>query len=80
MVDPQNLPPFAEDADCPKCRSGSVAVIWHDYCKKKFPCETDFEWILGEHLCRVCNRCRHGWCEAPADVKPPTRRLRAVDP
>jgi hypothetical protein len=71
----KDLPPFDENASCPKCRSG-VNVVFHDTHIKKFPCMDDFTWVLGEHLCRVCRSCKFGWCEAPDDVKP-ARNLRA---
>lgn len=70
----RDLPPFDEAADCPKCGGGAVRTIYHPGYEKGFPCGLDFgRWVLDGHLCRVCERCSHGWCEAPADVKPPRR-------
>jgi hypothetical protein len=74
-----DLPPFDEDAGCPKCASGAISVIFHFIHTDGFPCESSGEWVIGGHLCRVCQRCGYGWCEAPVDAKPAHRPdLRAV--
>jgi hypothetical protein len=68
----RDLPPFDEAADCPKCGGGAVRTVYHLCSERGFPCGLDYgRWVLDGHLCRVCERCGHGWCEAPADVKPP---------
>jgi len=80
-VDADELPPFDENAKCPKCRSPRViSVVFHRCFKRGFPCYED-DLALGEHLCRVCGRCGYGWCEATAEAGA-TRRagLRPVDP
>jgi hypothetical protein len=76
----KDLPPFDELGDCPKCAGTSVKVIYHGFYKRGFPCKVEDAWVKGEHMCRICGRCGHGWCEAPADVKPPVSRggLRVV--
>lgn len=75
----EDLPPFDEDADCPKCASGAVRVLFHSYSTDGFPCRTSTIWLMDGHLCRVCERCGHGWCEAALDTKPGRRpALRAV--
>jgi hypothetical protein len=74
----RDLPPFDEDADCPKCASGAVGVLFHSYSVDDFPCRTG-RWLMDGHLCRVCERCGYGWCEAALDTKPAHRpELRAV--
>jgi hypothetical protein len=80
FIHAEDLPPFDESADCPKCGRGRVRAIFYYGLTEKFPCRSDFApWLLGEHLCRVCERCGYGWCEAPADTKPAARELRAVE-
>jgi hypothetical protein len=72
---PSELPPFDEDADCPKCRASGVRVIFHSLHMKGFPCmQALATWVLGEHLCRVCPRCGYGWAEAPADMNASRKR------
>ena len=75
----QELPPFSEHAGCPKCASGTVAVIYHAAPAGGFPCEAPGTPLAGEHLCRACGQCGYGWCEATADARPARRRtLRLV--
>lgn len=75
----RDLPPFDETADCPKCASGGMSVIFHGCNAKGFPCETIRRWVIDGHLCRICERCGYGWCEAAVDTKPARRPdLRAV--
>lgn len=76
----RDLPAFDEAASCPKCGGADVGTVYHLGSERGFPCGLDHgRWVLDEHLCRVCRRCSHGWCEAPVDVKPPLRaELRLV--
>jgi hypothetical protein len=72
------LPPFDEDAACPKCAGGTVRVTYHAAPAGGFPCGTPGRAVAGEHLCRACERCGYGWCEAPGDARGarrPTLRL-----
>jgi transcriptional regulator with XRE-family HTH domain len=69
----ENLPPFGEDAGCLKCASGTVRVTYHADSTGGFPCGTPGRAAAGEHLCRACERCGYGWCEAPADTRPARR-------
>jgi hypothetical protein len=70
----RDLPAFDEDAHCPKCGGVEVRTIYHLSSKRGSLCGFDLgHGVLDGHLCRVCERCGHGWCEAPADVKPPAR-------
>lgn len=68
----RDLPPFDEAASCPKCGCAAVRAVYHECTETGFPCGMEHaQWVLDGHLCRVCERCSHGWCEAPVDVKPP---------
>ncbi len=63
------LPPFSGQSGCPKCVSGTVAVVYHAAPAGGFPCQAPALPMAGEHLCRVCQRCGYGWCEATADTR-----------
>jgi hypothetical protein len=65
-----DLPPFDKDGACPKCGFPGIRVLFHGGKREGFPCWSVVRWILDGHLCRVCNRCGHGWCEASVDTKP----------
>jgi transcriptional regulator with XRE-family HTH domain len=65
----EHLPSFAERAVCPKCASVAVGVAYHVAPTGGYPCASS----VGEHLCRVCQRCGYGWCEATADATPVRR-------
>jgi transcriptional regulator with XRE-family HTH domain len=67
------LPPFNEHNECPKCANGTVAVAYHDSPVGGFPCQAPGRAVGGGHLCRACERCGYGWCEAPADARPARR-------
>lgn len=59
---------------CPKCGASehgvsALTVTYHAepqltsrYEKVRWPCR--FRRSVGEHLCRQCERCGYGWCEA----------------
>jgi transcriptional regulator with XRE-family HTH domain len=63
------LPPFNEHASCPKCLSDAVRVTYHPAPAGGYPCHTPASPAPGEHLCRTCERCGHGWCETTADTQ-----------
>jgi hypothetical protein len=72
-LDAEDLSPFDENASCTKCGSGRVRVIYHCVRVGGFPCEPERQWVPGEHLCRVCERCGGGWCEATVETRPARR-------
>lgn len=82
VVLPPDLPPFDADADCSKCGSDIVNVLFHrgGTGNREFPCcDPGRLLVKGEHLCRVCARCGHAWCEATVETKPARRpELRVV--
>lgn len=70
----RDLPPFDEAASCPKCGCAAVRTVYHECTETGFPCGMEHaRWVLDGHLCRVCERCSHGWCEAPVDANLPRR-------
>src|SRR5580692_10620130 len=68
-----DLPPFDENASCAKCGYSRVRVICHSSRTTKFPCDRSGAGVVGEHLCRVCERCGGGWCEATVETRPARR-------
>lgn len=73
VVLPPDLPPFDADADCSKCGSDIVNVLFHRSgtgCREFPCCDPGRQLVKGEHLCRVCARCGHAWCEATVETKP----------
>jgi transcriptional regulator with XRE-family HTH domain len=65
-ADAAELPPFNEHASCPKCLSDAVRVTYHPAPAGGHPCHAPASPAAGEHLCRTCERCGHGWSEATA--------------
>ena len=80
IPDHYDLPMHGSITICPKCGMGPSATATDASPSKTFrtiyhpagvlggPCGTRFGWPdvqnLGEHLCRVCNKCGWGWPEA----------------
>lgn len=62
-----DLPPFSQDTECPKCLGKDVTIAYHPGHRKFRPCQDQPG--IGGHLCRACQRCGYGWCEAPADAQ-----------
>lgn len=58
-----DLPPFREDASCPKCGHATVGTGYHSEggMNSSSPCY----YITGEHIDRTCQRCGYSWAEAP---------------
>lgn len=68
---------FSEEPFCPKCGGKHFETRWHQFvilqAEPMHPCEA---WMfaelltgaIGEHLCRVCDRCGYGWPEQTADA------------
>jgi hypothetical protein len=74
VILPQDLPPFDEAAGCPKCGRSAMGVTFHCGIADGFPCwVTGVRIVKGEHLCRICDQCGHGWCEATVETKPARR-------
>lgn len=71
----ETLAPYNPTATCRKCGK-RAETLYHPIHTTGFPCETRSTWILDDHLCRICPRCKFGWCEAPVDVKPPQSHSR----
>lgn len=69
-MSPTDLPPFDEDATCPKCGHDDVAVIYeanthYRICEQhNAPTLTQPACCRYEHFHRVCQRCRYLWAEA----------------
>lgn len=55
------LPPYNPDVVCPKCRCEHVSTRF------AAPHPLLFTGTRQGHMERVCQRCRHGWWELPAD-------------
>lgn len=80
IPDHYDLPMHGSITICPKCGMGprpdatdaspskTFRTIYHPAGVLGGPCGTRFGWPdvqnLGEHLCRVCNKCGWGWPEA----------------
>jgi hypothetical protein len=66
--------------NCPKCGTGGVLTEYHyaggvwapaKMGRSEPPCKDHLELedvLRGEHLCRLCPSCGHGWVEACADA------------
>jgi hypothetical protein len=67
-----DLPPFDDAADCPKCASGAVRVLFHSHFAGDFPCRTSSRWLMDEHLFRVCVRCGYSGGARPSLTLSPT--------
>ena len=59
------LPQHESITSCPKCAApaGRLGVTYHA-CAEPFGSWACRDTQLLEHLCRVCERCGYGWCEA----------------
>ena len=64
------LPPFEPSATCPKCGYTGITTRYHDRVKAwcdevGLPPEyTRARDEFGEHLMRLCDRCKYEWAEA----------------
>ena len=72
-----DLPPYDESVTCPMCCGGMTTTYhgWMDVELDKkhrpvWPCFTGVP-VADSHLCRVCERCGYGWCEATAEAREP---------
>ncbi len=77
IPDHYDLPMHGSILSCPKCGSDQrtedgkvkgLRTVYHAKGVLHSPCGERFGWPdvqnLGEHLCRICERCRYGWPEA----------------
>jgi hypothetical protein len=55
-----------------------VRVTYHSAPAGGYLCQAPGSLAVGEHLCRACERCGHGWCEATADAAAHRPRLHLV--
>jgi len=74
MTADTQLPSHGSVTSCPKCGASehgtnALTVTYHSepqllsrYERVKWPCRLGRP--AGEHLCRRCERCGFGWCEA----------------
>lgn len=76
IPDHYDLPMHGSILACPKCGSDKetddgkikgLRTYYHEQGVLHAPCGNRFGWPdvqnLGEHLCRVCDRCGYGWPE-----------------
>jgi hypothetical protein len=77
IPDHYDLPMHGSILACPKCGSDQrtedgkvkgIRTVYHQHGVLHAPCGDRFGWPdvqnLGEHLCRICERCKYGWPEA----------------
>jgi hypothetical protein len=68
-----SLPRVRTVEECPKCGVSILDSIteFHPYGILNAPCGRQFDAenlkVLGEHVCRVCLVCGHGWAERVGD-------------
>ncbi len=73
--------PAASAAGCPKCGRPQVTATYHPGLRMTpiserlhtytgdWPCASlSRRSSIGEHLCRICERCGYAWCEATVEV------------
>jgi hypothetical protein len=77
----QGLEPFRPDATCAKCGGEAVSAAWHPCAVAGERCfkGTSAQRVAGEHICRRCDRCGHGWCELPLDGGEAAVAMRPLD-
>lgn len=76
IPDHYDLPMHGSILSCPKCggdqrtddgKTKGLKTYYHQQGILHAPCGQRFGWPdvqnLGEHLCRVCDKCRYGWPE-----------------
>jgi hypothetical protein len=88
-----DLPPYSgPDGPCPRCGVPGAMTEWHwagllasaDMAGRRPPCAERADLAVldgaGEHLCRVCLNCGHGWPEACVGRAAAPRRGRLPSP
>jgi hypothetical protein len=74
-----DLPKYGTAESCPKCGASAgvsaesvvepdASTVYHEWRMPREtpapPCSRDVYARIGEHICRVCQVCGYGWCEA----------------